>query len=115
MKTRIITGIWAGAIFLGLLYLGGLPFLAFMAVLTVIGYTELIKMRQLSFKTIPVLLFGVGTLLPFIGIYEQASAQTLSLGLTPLAWGMLIVLIALFWTVFSKNVFTFDDCSFCSG
>ncbi|MGX8176266.1 phosphatidate cytidylyltransferase [Exiguobacterium artemiae] len=112
MKTRIITGIWAGAIFLGLLYLGGLPFLAFMAILTIIGYTELIKMRQLSFKSVPVLLFGLGTLLPFVGLYEQASDQSLSLGLTPLAWGMLIVLIGLFWTVFSKNVFTFDDVAF---
>jgi len=112
MKTRIITGIWAGAIFLGLLYLGGLPFLAFMAILTLIGYTELVKMRQLSFKSIPVLLFGAGTLLPFISLYEQASDQLLSLGLTPIAWGMLIVLIGLFWTVFSKNVFTFDDVAF---
>ena len=112
MKTRIITGIWAGAIFLVLLYLGGLPFLAFMAILTIIGYTELIKMRQLSFKSIPVLLFGAGTLLPFIGLYEQASEQSLSLGLSPIAWGMLIVLIGLFWTVFSKNVFTFDDVAF---
>ncbi|MCT4779668.1 MULTISPECIES: phosphatidate cytidylyltransferase [Exiguobacterium] len=112
MKTRIITGIWAGAIFLGLLYLGGLPFLTFMAALTVIGYTELIKMRQLSFKSLPVLLFGAGALLPFVGLYEQAENHSLSLGLSPLAWGMLIVLISLFWTVFSKNVFTFDDVAF---
>ncbi|ASI35711.1 MULTISPECIES: phosphatidate cytidylyltransferase [unclassified Exiguobacterium] len=112
MKTRIITGIWAGAIFLGLLYLGGLPFLAFMAILTVIGYTELVKMRQLSFSSIPVLLFGIGTLLPFIRVYELTSEQTVVSGLSPLAWGMLIILVGLFWTVFSKNVFTFDDVAF---
>ena len=112
MKTRIITAIWAGAIFLGLLYLGGIPFLAFMAILTVIGYTELVKMRQLSFSSIPVLLFGVGTLLPFVPVYEMTRDQTITLGLSPLAWGMLIVLVGLFWNVFSKNVFTFDDVAF---
>lgn len=112
MKTRIITAIWAGAIFLGLLYLGGIPFLAFMAILTVIGYTELVKMRQLSFSSIPVLLFGIGTLLPFVPVYEVTSDQTITLGLSPLAWGMLIILVGLFWNVFSKNVFTFDDVAF---
>ncbi len=61
MKTRIITGIWAGAIFLALLYLGGLPFLAFMAILTLLGYTELVRMRQWSGSRVPRILFGIGT------------------------------------------------------
>ncbi|HAL01074.1 phosphatidate cytidylyltransferase [Exiguobacterium sp.] len=112
MKTRIITGIWAGAIFLALLYLGGLPFLAFMAILTLLGYTELVRMRQWSGSRVPRILFGIGTLLPFVGIYEEAVDQTLPIGLSPIAWAMIILLIGLFWNVFSKNVFTFDDVAF---
>ncbi|MGL6104351.1 MAG: phosphatidate cytidylyltransferase, partial [Exiguobacterium acetylicum] len=112
MKTRIITGIWAGAIFLALLYIGGLPFLAFMAILTILGYTELVRMRQWSGSRIPRILFGIGALLPFVGIYEEAVDRTLPIGLSPIAWAMIILLIGLFWNVFSKNVFTFDDVAF---
>ena len=86
MKTRIITGIWAGAIFLALLYIGGLPFLAFMAILTILGYTELVRMRQWSGSRIPRILFGIGTLLPFVGIYEETVDRTLPIGLSPIAW-----------------------------
>jgi len=111
MKTRIITGIWAGAIFLTLLYLGGIPFLAFMGVLTLIGYHELIRMRRLKWTSVPVVLFALATLLPFAAVYQEWSGRTPALGLPLLSWAMLILLTSLFFTVFSKNVFTFDDVS----
>ena len=48
MTQRIITGVVAGAVFLGLAILGGTPFHILVALLVIIAMGELFRMRKLE-------------------------------------------------------------------
>ena len=65
MTQRIITGIVAGAVFLGLAILGSTPFHILVALLVIIAMSELFRMRKLE-------------LLSFEGILATLAALSLS-------------------------------------
>ena len=63
MKQRIITGVVAAALFIPFVMYGGIPFAILMSVIAVIGFYELLKMRNISIFSAPGL---IGTLALFM-------------------------------------------------
>jgi phosphatidate cytidylyltransferase len=109
VKQRIITGVIWGVLLLALIWIGGLPFSIFLAVLSVLAFGELIAMRGQSLFSIPsivayieIVLFELHTTVPFLEGF-QFEAFMMSYGLFALAW-----------TVVTKNRFTCNDAAFDS-
>lgn len=100
MAQRIITGVLAGAAFLGLLWLGGWYYTALLLVMAIIGYAEFVKLNGQAWRRWDVL---------------AAFAATGLLALThwPAAWNWrfpayettvwMLMFLLLSATVFSKN------------
>lgn len=110
MKQRVITGVVAAAIFLPIVYVGGLPFILLTYVLATVGLYELLKMRKLSLFSIPgVLSILMLWVLLFPPQYNEIIA-TLPYSKTEL--GIAFVLLLLTYTVITKNLFTFENVSF---
>ncbi len=111
MKTRIITAVVAAALFLPIVFFGGLPFVLLTYLLASIGLYELLKMRKLSifsFHGILSLIFLWVILLPkqYTGILSVFHLSKTDLG-------VILVLLLLTYTVLTKNHFTFDEAAFC--
>ncbi|HJV16640.1 MAG TPA: phosphatidate cytidylyltransferase, partial [Bacillales bacterium] len=53
MKQRIITAIIAAAVFLPIVFFGGLPFVLLAYLLATVGLYELFKMRNLNIFSVP--------------------------------------------------------------
>ncbi|GIP36847.1 phosphatidate cytidylyltransferase [Paenibacillus sp. J31TS4] len=104
MKTRLITGIVAGAVFLAFLYFGQYWFSALVLLLSVVGYDEYARMNKLRSKGI-LYLFGLVLLVLLV--------------LPGIAWGpnnfeaytWLLLFLLLFLTVATQNKTTIDDIS----
>lgn len=99
MKQRLITGVIAGAVFLGLCFMGGLWYHLLVLAMSLIGYYEFAKMT----KTAP---FSVTAAIGYLGVLMFVFPWNL-LNLTfPLPWEhgiWLLMLLFLLVTVFSKN------------
>lgn len=110
MKTRIITAVVAAALFLPIVFYGGLPVVLLSYLLASIGLYELLKMRKLNF-------FSISGLLSFLllwvillpGQYQTILAD---LHYSKTEISMAIILLLLTYTVITKNRFTFDDAAF---
>lgn len=103
MKVRIISAIVAIAIFLPLLYIGGIPFILLVYAMATIGLYELLKMRKqplISIQGVLSLILLWIILLPGQGADIKMNAAILA------------VLLFLSYTVISKNKFDFDDAGF---
>ena len=110
MKQRIITGVIAGALFLGLVILGKWPFGYLVFALGTIGYFELIKMKKFN-------LFSAQTVLGLILTWVAITPSDLSEMIFPEQLGkseisIVLILLLLSYTVVTKNTFTFEDASF---
>ncbi|PYZ98043.1 phosphatidate cytidylyltransferase [Alteribacter lacisalsi] len=109
MKQRIITGVIAGAGFLGIIILGGIPFTVLIFLLATIAMGEILKMKGISPYTyrgaiaflFMWLLLLPEWLLPFNALHVERAEMFLLL---------IVVLLAV--TVISKNAFTFDEAGF---
>lgn len=102
MKQRLITGIVAGAVFLGMVLWGGLPYHLLILVMAWIGFYEFVRMIGLSFVSGSA---GAG----FVGVttlvfpYQPLHIQPL-LPLSNTLWLLLILFMLI--TVFTKNKIT---------
>ncbi|GFH40486.1 phosphatidate cytidylyltransferase [Pseudolactococcus insecticola] len=109
MTQRIITGVVAGAVFLGLAILGGAPFQILVGLLVIIAMSELFKMRKLD-------------ILSFEGILATLAALALSLPTTQyfpklgtdsnLTLFTLVLFIMMGIMVFTNGKYTFEDIGF---
>ncbi|PCS00590.1 phosphatidate cytidylyltransferase [Lactococcus fujiensis] len=110
MKQRIITGIVAGAIFLGLLVLNnGIYFEILVALLVIIAMQELFKMAKLhllSFEGILATMAALSLALPFgqsfLGLNVDRGLGLFTIFLFAMLTGM----------VFSNGKYTFEDAAF---
>lgn len=110
MKQRIITGVVAAAIFLPIVYIGGLPFVLLTYLLATVGLYELLKMRKLSLFSIPGLLSTIMLwMILFPSQYRDVWA-TFPYSKTEL--GIAVIMLLLTYTVITKNRFTYEDVSF---
>lgn len=109
MKVRIISAIVAIAIFLPLLYIGGIPFILLVYAMATIGLYELLKMRKqplISIQGVLSLILLWIILLPG-QVFETGQGADIKMNAAILA-----VLLFLSYTVISKNKFDFDDAGF---
>lgn len=110
MKQRIITGVIGAAIFLTMVFVGGLPFTLFILALATVGLYELLRM-----KNIP--------LFSFIGIVSLClmwllllPRQTIQISFL-FEWEkidvfLFLLFLLLMFMVISKNKITFDEVGF---
>ncbi len=112
MKTRIITGLWAGAIFVTLIALGGSPFVILMGVLALIGLSEFTLMRRHKLTAFPFLVTALLVAFPFVMMLLERQMDMSELPMSVNQWMILGLTLLLFWTVVTKNRFTYEDASF---
>ncbi|MBC6971919.1 MULTISPECIES: phosphatidate cytidylyltransferase [unclassified Bacillus (in: firmicutes)] len=110
MKQRIITGVIAAALFIPIVFYGGVPFTVLVYALASIGLYELVRMNKLTLISVPTFLAAL--LLWVILVPSNALGIFDRIGLDKLEITFLIVLLLLSYTVLSKNTFTFDNASF---
>lgn len=112
MKTRIITGLWAGAIFITVIALGGSAFVSLMGVLALIGLSEFTMMRKHKLMAFPFLVTSLLVAFPFAVLLLERYVLMAEFPFTIEQWMLLGLVLLLFWTVATKNRFTFEDASF---
>lgn len=110
MKQRIITGVVAAALFLPIVFYGGLPFVLLTYFLATVGLYELLKMKKLS-------IFSVHGLLTLLFLWvilypEQYSDIGNTFYYSKTELGIAFILLLLAYTVITKNRFTFEDVGF---
>lgn len=111
MKTRIITGVVAGALFIPFVIYGKLPFTLLVYALAAVGIYEILRMKKLPIFSVPGILglLATFTLMMPKGWEEQVQGWTTYSKLELLYIAALLLLI---YTVVVKNHFTFDDAAF---
>ncbi|TMW73239.1 phosphatidate cytidylyltransferase [Alteribacter natronophilus] len=109
MKQRIITAVIAGAAFLGIIILGGIPFTVLMFLLATIAMGEILKMKgitPLSYKG------GISFLFMWILLLPDQLLPFGTLHMDRAEMFLLLIVVLLAVTVISKNAFTFDEAGF---
>ena len=109
MTQRIITGIVAGAVFLGLAILGSTPFHILVALLVIIAMSELFRMRKLellSFEGILATLAALSLSLPTTQYFPQLGTDSNFTLFTLFLFIMMGVM------VFTKGKYSFEDLGF---
>lgn len=110
MKQRIITGVIAAALFLPIVFLGGLPFVILTYFLATIGLYELLKMRKLN-------IFSVNGLLSLLFLWvilfpKKYDHVLITFNYSKVELGIAFILLLLTYSVITKNRFTFEDVGF---
>ncbi|WP_202077152.1 phosphatidate cytidylyltransferase [Caldalkalibacillus salinus] len=108
MKTRIVTGIIGGALFLGVLWYGGMIFSVLVTLLALLGWNEYAKMANIeNDRFITVIgffltsLFFLPSVIPNISTLVEAGTYHQHV--------MIFIVVVLFtYVVFSKNKFTIE-------
>lgn len=110
MKQRIITGVVAAALFLPIVFYGGIPFVILTYLLATVGVYELLKMKGLN-------IFSVNGLLTLVFLwvilFPQHYHHVFSVfHYSKIELGIAFILLFLAYTVVTKNRFTFEDAAF---
>ena len=110
MKQRIITGVVAAALFLPIVYYGGIPLVLLTYFLATIGLYELMKMKKLN-------IFSIHGILSILFLWvlifpEKYSHISEAFYYSKTEVCIVFILLLLTYTVVTKNRFTFEDVSF---
>ncbi|WP_040228129.1 phosphatidate cytidylyltransferase [Bhargavaea cecembensis] len=111
MKTRIITAVVAGLLFVPLVLIGGLPFTLLVFAMAAVGMYELLRMKHIPIVSVPGVL-AILALFSFMLKPQWADAVTSFTGFTKIEVVYAIVLLLLIYTVVVKNRFTFEHAAF---
>ncbi len=111
MKTRIITGVVAAALFIPFVVYGQLPFTLLVYALATVGLYEILRMKQIKITSVP----GVLALLAVFALlmpseWEAKVVEAIAYSKFELLF--IAVILLLVYTVLVKNRFTFDDVGF---
>lgn len=111
MKTRIITGVVAAALFIPFVVYGKLPFTLLVYAIATVGFYELLRMKRLSIFSV----YGVLGLLTVYAMlmpsnWEDAVIDAISYSKFELLFIAAILLLV--YSVLVKNKFTFDEVAF---
>lgn len=114
MKKRIISAIVALAIFIPVVYFGGKIFSIAMGMLAVLGYKELLDLKENAVE-IPEIIKGIGLIDMILLIFSEFSSDTLIFGLSYRT--LAITLLTLFIpTLFYKdNKYTTREALYLTG
>ncbi|EIJ81468.1 Phosphatidate cytidylyltransferase [Bacillus methanolicus PB1] len=110
MKQRIVTAITAAAVFLPIVFIGNMAFLAMIYLLATISLYELLKMRKLNLFSVPGII-SLALLWIFLLPNEYLNLIE-DLNYSKVEVALLAVLLFLTYTVATKNRFSFDDVAF---
>ncbi len=110
MKQRIITGVVAAALFLPIVFYGGLPFVLLTYLLASVGLYELLKMKNLNIFSINGFL---SLLFLWVIIFPQKYHNVISsFYYSKMEIAVVLILLLLSYTVITKNRFDFEDAAF---
>ncbi|MEW9501272.1 phosphatidate cytidylyltransferase [Jeotgalibacillus marinus] len=110
MKQRLITGIIAAALFLPVVWIGGILFIFSTYVIATIALYEVLKMRSVKVLSFP---GAISILTLWIFLLPDEYYKILNqLDYSKIETALLSVLLLLVYTVTKKNRFTFDDAAF---
>ncbi len=110
MRQRVITAVIALALFIPILWLGGLAVELVAALLAVIGVYELFRMKGLTLLSFEGILAAIGEIL--LVLPKERWFFFLSEGTDTFMLFYLIVMILLGTAVTSKNTYTIDEAGF---
>jgi len=110
MKQRIITAVVAAALFLPIVYYGGIPLVVLTYFLATIGLYELMKMKNLN-------IFSMHGILSILFLWVLIFPEKYRYVLDTFYYSktelcIVFILLLLTYTVITKNRFTFEDVSF---
>jgi phosphatidate cytidylyltransferase len=104
MKQRVITGVLAGILFLGVAIIGGMAFTILTVIMAIIGFSEFLRMKKIS-------LYSFSGIIGFIlVIFTVPSVEFVSFPVIDLF--LVAFLVLLIYTVLSNNGFHFDKAAF---
>lgn len=106
MKQRLVTGVLAGALFLGLMILGGHYYAALIIVMAIIAMFEFSRMNHLSWNN-PLHIAALLGLLALVIPFESYGVSWIQD--TAIIWLLMFVLLAL--TVLTKNKVTINEAA----
>jgi phosphatidate cytidylyltransferase len=107
LKQRIMTGLFAGAGFIGVVYLGGYWFTALLIVMSIIGMFEFIKINQFSLWNTAAWISYASMLYFTLPLQRITYIQMPSI--ETLLWFLLFIFLSI--TVITKNRVTFDHAA----
>lgn len=105
MKQRILTGVIAGAVFIGLLVMGGYWYMGLVLLLAVVGYDEYLRMIDMKKNTFTRFIGFLGV----IGLSVPWGHWDFTLNVESFVWLLLLAVLAI--TVMSKNKITIDHAA----
>ncbi len=108
MKTRTMTAIIAMAIFLPIVIYGGWPVLILAFLLAIVALKEVLNMKKIKLYSLP----GIISLIALCLILSPQRSDLVQMQYQ-VPFLIIMSLILLSHTVFSKNRFTFVDAAFC--
>ena len=109
MITRIITAVIGGAVFLGLMIMGGVFFQILTALLVIIAMSELFKMHKLQILSFEGILATLAALFLTLPIGKAFFGMQADGGILLFMFCLFTMLVAM---VFSKGTYTFEDVGF---
>jgi phosphatidate cytidylyltransferase len=110
MKQRIITAVVAAALFLPIVFYGGLPFVILTYILATVGLYELLKMKKLNIFSVHGLLT---TLFLWVILFPKQYNHVLTVfNYSKIELGIAFIFLLLTVTVVTKNQFNFEDVGF---
>lgn len=107
MKERVITAVIALALFIPIIYFGGLPLQLTACLLAAVGVYELFRMKGLEIKSLEGVVAILGTLALVFPFDKYIDFEIGSLNLFYLA-----VMVLLSMAVVSKNTYSIDEAAF---
>lgn len=111
MKTRIITGVVAAALFIPFVVYGQLPFTLLVYAIASVGLYELLRMKKMSLFSVPGIL-GLLTVFTLLMPNDWANALEEAIKYSKFELLFIAVILLLVYSVLVKNKFTFDDVAF---
>ncbi|WP_263707439.1 phosphatidate cytidylyltransferase [Shouchella tritolerans] len=110
MKTRVVTGLFIGAVILAMIALGGWWFTTFVSLMATIAMAELLRMKKISALSLRGIVGLVSMWLLLIP--DTLFHSVIPLNVTKVELFLFLILGLLLLTVLTKNKFTFDEVGF---
>ena len=111
MKTRIITGVVAAALFIPFVIYGKLPFTLLVYVIAAVGIYEILRMKKIVIYSVPGILSLFATFVMLMpSEWEQQVLDWTTYSKLELLF--ITAILLLIYSVLVKNRFTFDDVAF---
>lgn len=111
MKQRIITAVIGAALFIPIVWLGGLPFTLLVYAMAAIGLFELLRMKGHTIFSVHGAI-ALSALFVFLMPNQWSIPLMETTGYTKIDLALIAVLLLLIYTVVVKNRYTFEDAAF---